>query len=119
MSSNIRIQRICQHCGNEFTAHTTVTKFCSQRCASRNYKKRERAALIAQSVEETNAIRNRPIEELKQREFLSVRQVSQLLGCSRQNVYKLIRAGKLKATNILKKKTIIRRADIDQIFETR
>ncbi len=28
MSSNIKLQRICQHCGNEFTAKTTVTQYC-------------------------------------------------------------------------------------------
>ncbi|MFA6334291.1 MAG: CHC2 zinc finger domain-containing protein [Bacteroidales bacterium] len=28
MGSNIRVQRICQYCGKEFTARTTVTKYC-------------------------------------------------------------------------------------------
>jgi len=53
---------------------------------------------------------------LKAKEFLSVRDVSQLIGCSRQTVYNLINSGQLKATNILKKKTIIRRYDIDLLI---
>ena len=32
MSSNIKTQTICQHCGNEFTAQT-VAEFCSDACA--------------------------------------------------------------------------------------
>ena len=43
MSSNIRIQRICQQCKNEFTAKTTVTKYCSDRCSKRAYKARQKA----------------------------------------------------------------------------
>ena len=44
MSSNIAIQRICQHCGKEFTARTTVTQYCSDDCAKRAYKARIKAA---------------------------------------------------------------------------
>jgi hypothetical protein len=42
MSSNIRIPKICQHCGNEFVPKTTVTKYCGDDCAKRAYKKRKR-----------------------------------------------------------------------------
>ena len=117
MSSKFEIVRICQYCGNEFTARTTVTKYCSNKCNKANNKLKERLAKIEQSNKQTLNIKSKPIEELKSKEFLSVRQVSILLGCSRQNVYKLINAGKLKATNILEKKTIIKRVDLDKLFE--
>jgi excisionase family DNA binding protein len=42
MSSNIRIQKVCMHCGEDFTAKTTTTQFCSDDCAKRNYKQRKR-----------------------------------------------------------------------------
>ena len=116
MSSNIKIQRICQHCGNEFTARTTTTLYCSHRCNSAAYKAKQRAGRVEQSNKETKRIKNQPIEELKAKEFLSVTQVSKLIGCSRQNVYNLINTGKLKATNILLKKTIVKRLDLDKIF---
>lgn len=61
---------------------------------------------MQKSNTETKQIKNKPIEELKAKEFLIVSDVSKLVGCSRQNVYKLINTGKLKATNILEKKTI-------------
>lgn len=117
MSSNIKVQRICQHCGKEFTAKTTVTQFCGDLCAKRAYKARLKNAKIEASNEETRSKKNQPLEELKAREFLSVTQVSKLIGCSRQNVYNLINSGKLTATNILEKKTIVKRSDLDKLFD--
>lgn len=117
MSSKIEVQRICQHCGNEFTARTTVTRFCSHRCASAAHKQKIRAGKVEQSNKQTQQIKTQPIEELKAREFLTVTQVSKLIGCSRQNIYSLINTGKLKATNILLKKTIVKRSDLDKLFK--
>jgi len=116
MSSNFKVQRICQHCGNEFTAKTTVTRFCSHRCSSLANKAIKRAEKVRKVSIETKQIKNQPVDELKAREFLTVTQVAKLIGCSRQNVYKLINTGKLEATNILQKKTIIRRSDLDKLF---
>ena len=117
MSSKIEVQRICQHCGNEFTARTTVTRFCCHRCASAAHKQKIRAGKVEQSNKQTQQIKTQPIEELKAREFLTVTQVSKLIGCSRQNIYSLINTGKLKATNILLKKTIVKRSDLDKLFK--
>ena len=117
MSSKIEVQRICQHCSNEFTARTTVTRFCSHRCASAAHKQMVRAGMIEQSNKQTQQIKTQLIEELKAKDFLSVTQVSKLIGCFRQNVYNLINTGKLIATNILLKKTIIKRSDLDKLFK--
>lgn len=117
MSSNIKVQRICQHCGNEFTARTTTTLYCSHRCNSAAYKAKIRTGKVEVSNKETQRIKSQPIEELKAKEFLTVTQVSKLIGCSRQNVYKLINSGKLRATNILEKKTIVKRSDLDKLFK--
>jgi excisionase family DNA binding protein len=116
MSSKIEIQRVCQHCGNDFTARTTTTLYCSHRCNNAAYKAKQRAGKIEQSNKETQRIKSKPIEEIKAKEFLSVRDVSKLIGCSRQNIYNLINTGKLKATNILLKKTIVKRSDLDKLL---
>jgi len=116
MSSNLKVQRVCQNCGNEFTARTTVTKYCSDNCSKKAYKVRIRTEKVQRSNNETKKIRAKPIEELKAKEFLTVTEVYKLINCSRQNVYKLINTGKLKATNILEKKTIVRRCDLDELF---
>lgn len=118
MSSNIEIQKYCECCGSLFTAKTTVTRYCSDVCSKRAYKARKRAEKINSAIDEIiKKDEQKPIKDFRQREFLTVTQVSKLIGCSRQNVYKLINAGKLKATNILIKKTIIKRSDIDDFFE--
>ena len=117
MSSNIQVQRICQHCGNEFTARTTTTLYCSHRCNSAAYKAKIRTGKVEVSSKETQRIKSQTIEELNAKEFLTVTQVSKLIGCSRQNVYKLINSGKLRATNILEKKTIVKRSDLDKLFK--
>ena len=53
MSSNIKIEKICEWCGNKFTAQTTVTRFCSKRCSEHSYKERMRQRKIALSNQET------------------------------------------------------------------
>ncbi|WP_158085349.1 hypothetical protein [Niastella vici] len=52
MSSNIRIQKVCLHCKKVFTAKITVTKFCSDDCAKRNYKLRIKVKKVEASVSE-------------------------------------------------------------------
>lgn len=119
MSSNIQLQRICEHCGNEFTARTTVTRFCGDKCAKTAYKARERTAKIENSNQRALKIKNKPIEDIKAKEFLSVRDVAKLLGSSRQMVYDLINSGKIKGVNLRIKKTIIPRSEIDKLFITK
>ncbi|MEQ1586545.1 MAG: helix-turn-helix domain-containing protein [Cyclobacteriaceae bacterium] len=116
MSSKIRIKRICQHCGNEFEARTTVTKFCGDTCAKRAYKVRLREGKISSSNAETLKIASRPIEDIRAKEFLTVRDVATLLNSSRQTVYTLINTGCIKAVNIAQRKTMIKRSEIDKLF---
>ncbi|PJJ76468.1 hypothetical protein BXY57_2088 [Thermoflavifilum aggregans] len=52
MSSNIRLQKTCQYCGNRFTAKTTVTQFCSDTCVKRAYKPRKRNEKIEVAIKE-------------------------------------------------------------------
>ncbi|MCA6434974.1 MAG: helix-turn-helix domain-containing protein [Bacteroidetes bacterium] len=117
MSSNIKIQRICQYCGNEFTARTTVTQYCSDTCSKRAYKARLKAAKIESSNKETQRIKSQPIEELKAKEFLTVREVARLLNCSVRSAYYYIESGTIKAVNLGRRITRVKRAEIDKLFE--
>jgi excisionase family DNA binding protein len=116
MSSNIRINRLCQLCGKEFEARTTVTKTCSDNCAKRLYKVRKRSDKIDQSNRMTQALKLKPIEELKAKEFLTVKDLSTLLNCSIRTAYYLISNGNIKAVNIAKRKTLVKRSEIDKLF---
>ncbi|MDW7691477.1 helix-turn-helix domain-containing protein [Flammeovirgaceae bacterium SG7u.111] len=115
MSSNIKVQRICQHCSKEFTARTTVTKYCSDNCAKRAYKARKKAEKVGKSNTETT--KQRPIEEIKAKEFLTVREVSILLGCSTRTAYRLIDNGTLKAVNLAERMTRVKKSELNNLLE--
>ena len=117
MSSKIEVKRICERCGDEFTAKTTVTRFCSLKCNSKANKQQAKAAKIERSNAETLRIKLKPIEELKVREFLTVREVATLLNCSVRSVYNHIDNGRIQAINLSDRMTRIKRSDIDKIFE--
>jgi excisionase family DNA binding protein len=116
MSSKIEVQRICQYCKKEFIARTTVTKYCSHKCNQRAYKARTRNGKVKQSDLETAKIKHQPIEELKAKEFLTVREVAQLLNCSIRSVYYYIDSGIITAVNLGQRMTRVKRSEIDKLF---
>ena len=117
MSSNIKVQRICQRCKMEFTARTTVTKYCSHRCGSLANKDLKRTEKVQMSNTETKRIKTQPIEELKAKEFLTVREVAQLLNCSVRSAYYYIENGNIKAVNLGQRITRVKRSEIDKLFQ--
>lgn len=117
MSSNIRLNRICQHCGKEFIAKTTVTKYCGDRCAKLAYKARVRNKKVENSNVETQKIKEQPLLELRSKDILTVKEAAAILSSSIRAVYDMINDGRLKAVNLSKRKTRIRRSEIDKIFE--
>lgn len=116
MSSNIKIQRICEHCGVDFTARTTVTRFCGDACAKRAHKARVRSIKIERSNEETRRIKVQPIEEVKGKDFLTVKDLAKLLSCSSRTAYRLIEQGHISAINLAQRMTRVSRTELDQLF---
>ncbi len=116
MSSNIKVQRICEYCGKEFTARTTVTKYCSDKCSKAAYKARKRAEKIIQSNTETHKVKYQSIEEIKTKEFLTVKEVASLLNCSVRSAYYYIASGTIKAVNLGQRMTRVKRSEIDKLF---
>ena len=120
MSSTLKVQRICEYCGNEFTAQTSVTRFCSLKCASRSYKQRKRDNKIGRAIEETNqqkilSASDLQLEAIKQKDFLSIKDAYTLLGVSERTFYRLMKNGTVPATK-LGRRTIIKRSVIDNLF---
>lgn len=119
MSSNISIQKVCEYCGKDFTAKTTVTRCCSDDCAKKAYKARKRAEKINNAIEVVEVKKQKkvkPIEDLKEREFLTAKEVSILLNCSVRSVYYYISNGIIEATNLGNRLTRIKRSNIDKLF---
>ena len=97
MSSNVRVQRICEQCGKEFQAKTTVTRFCSHQCNSRAGKLRMKELKVAVSNQETKGLMTQPIEQLNAKEFLSITEACKLLGVSRMTLYRQLQRKKVVA----------------------
>lgn len=117
MSSNISVYRICGFCGFEFVAHKTTTKYCSLKCSSKDYKRRLKNQKIESSNLQTIKIKNQPLIDLKDKEFLNVKQLALLLGFSTKTVYRLINAKTINTYNFSKRKILIKRSDINALFE--
>ncbi|MDQ3049376.1 MAG: helix-turn-helix domain-containing protein [Bacteroidota bacterium] len=66
---------------------------------------------------ETFKIKTRPIEELKAKEFLTVRDAASLLNCSIRTVYYYIQSGDIKALNLGQRITRVKRSEIDKLFQ--
>lgn len=116
MSSNIRINKVCKFCGNNYVAKTTVTKFCTDVCAKKAYKVRIRNEKIEKAIKlsEKELIEINPI--LINKEFLNIIEAGKLLGFSRWTIHRLIKDGKLKASKI-GSRIIISRNSIDKLFQ--
>ena len=134
MSSNIKIPKFCQYCGQAFVAQTTTTRYCSKTCNSRHYKqlKRDekvRATLKEQinsvtntNVQDLQSLQNLPIKtgnfiNLRDKEFLSVQEAAILVGASRWTIQRMIQRDEIKAGK-LGRRTIIPRAAIDNLFKS-
>lgn len=115
MSSKIEITKVCQECGNEFIAKTTVTKFCSQPCAARNYKERKKSEKLNQVKFPPGQKIEYNASQLREKEFLSITDTCQLLGASRMTIYRQIKNGNIKAVK-LGRRTIIRKSEIEKLF---
>jgi hypothetical protein len=117
MSSNFTVNRLCEQCGNVFVAKTTVTRFCSKLCNKRHYKAKERSQKMTPMDQAIKKVFEGKTEEVSDAEFLNVRNAARLLRASEKMVYHLINIGRLHAINLSERKTLVRRSDIDKIFE--
>lgn len=117
MSSKIEIQKKCEWCGIIFTARKTTTTYCSHRCANLAYKERQRSKRVADFKKELSIKElNKPIEDLKGKEFFSPTQAATLLGISRATMYRYMADGVIRVLQF-NGKTLIRRRDIDTLFD--
>lgn len=120
MSSNIRINRICEHCGEGFEARTLQTRYCSHRCNSRDYKKRKRQEKL-EKVNEQNYQQKRTqilsdVSQLRHQEYFSVNEAAAYIGISRRTIYRLIQNNSLKVHKV-GNRTIIKKSSIEYLFD--
>ena len=132
MSSNIKIPKYCQYCGQAFVAQTTTTRYCSKTCNSRHYKQIKREEKVQATLKEQiksvtsanserlQSLQSLPIPtgnfiNLRDKEFLSVQETAVLLGASRWTIQRMILRKEIKVAK-LGRRTIIPRSEIDNLF---
>ena len=106
-----------------FETQKVSTLYCSHKCNSKHYKlkkkleNKERAELpIIQQAEFKPKINALDKVLIKDKEFLTVKDVSTLFDCNPKTVYSFIKKGTIKATNLGKRKILIKRSNIDNLF---
>lgn len=114
--SNYEYTKICMHCGNDFIALKSTTKYCSHKCNSRAYKQKKRLKLKARVDLQTERVRNQSLYELNEKSYLSINETAKLLGVCNKTIYNYIYSGKLKATKLSTRLTIITKKDINYLF---
>ena len=114
MASNIDIQKKCEWCGKLFIAHKTSTRCCSHRCANLAYKERTRQ----KRVSEFQAMVNQQIEkeDCIDKDFCTPSEAAKYIGISRATFYRYLETNLIKSVQ-LKRKTIIRKRDIEALFD--
>ena len=116
--SNIRIKKICEWCGQEFVAQKVTTKYCSHRCANLAYKQAIRAKRIQQEEQRIQIVKSeKPLMDIKDKEYLSIAQAATLLGLSLQAVYKMIYTGHLAAYQLSSRLSFVRQSDIEEMLK--
>jgi excisionase family DNA binding protein len=122
----MKVRKICEHCGLEFIAQTTVTRYCSKTCNSRAYKvnvRELRVKLTEATQEIPSQSTSKPKEdptsyfELKTLDYLTVMEAAILLKCDKRTVYRMVKNGSIPAANLSIRKIRLLKKDIDTLFE--
>ena len=116
MSSNIRIQRVCEYCEKAFIAKTTTTRYST--CNSRHYKVRVKELKQVVSNKETKekVIKHTKFKDLNLKKVLSINEAAAYMGVSRSTIYRLITENKLTIIKV-RGRVLISRVLIEKRFE--
>lgn len=112
----MEIQRKCLWCGKPFIAHTMVTRYCCKSCTGKAYKARKRKEQLQQYEKQQTERPIPKVEPLEGKAFLLPDEVAVLLNISRATVYRHMASGAIRALQ-LRGRTIIRRKDIERMFD--
>lgn len=110
MSSNLRIKKVCEQCGKVFIAKKTTSRCCSDECAKKHYKWKQRQAKVEASDETTKEKLRNPIAPVTpsvtmvQQDLINIKTLSAATGLSRSTLFRLMKDQdfpKLKIGHIL------------------
>jgi len=121
MSSNMRIVKVCAYCKQDFIARKTTTETCSDVCAKRLYKVKQREKAI-QRAEVGTMVKRKPhayiteeeVKAIQAKEWLTLKEAALLLSVSPLTLRRWTLAGKVSSRKVGKKHAF-RRADLMKI----
>jgi excisionase family DNA binding protein len=110
MSSNLRIIKICAYCKQEFIARKIITETCSDPCAKRLYKVKQREKAI-QRVQLETMVKRKPqafvtgeqVKVIQAKEWLTLKEAALLLNVSPLTLRRWTLAGKVRSKKVGKK----------------
>lgn len=113
-ASSIKIKKTCEWYGNEFYAQKVTTRYCCKKCNEKAYKTGLRKAQVAEATK----VLEIQDSQTKDKEFMSVREVSQLLGITARATYNLIYRGQLIASKLSPRMTIITKESVNAMLSS-
>ncbi|KAA6299882.1 MAG: hypothetical protein EZS26_003980 [Candidatus Ordinivivax streblomastigis] len=114
--SQLKIPRICEHCGKPFEAKTVITRFCSSTCANKAGKKQKKKAKEEERKQQILQESATIIAEIQTRPYISIAEATVLFGISKNTIHRLIKAGKIPAINLGERLTRVSRTHIESMF---
>ncbi len=114
--SQLKIPKICEHCGKPFEAKTVTTRFCSDTCNNASLRLRKKQALEEERKKQVLQESKDTIAEIQTRPYISIAEAVILFGISKNTIHRLIRAGKIPAVNLGERLTRISRSHIEAMF---
>ena len=119
----MKILKTCEYCKQEFVAKTTVTKCCSDYCAKRLYKvkQREKKITVAVVKEESKqkpkaVITEEEIKAIQVKEYLTLKDAAFLLNISPLTLRRWTFSGKVESKKV-GKKHIYKRQNLIKMFQ--
>jgi len=117
------LKKVCQHCGNVFTAKTTVTKFCSDDCAKKNYKLRKKQEAIFSSNNETQKIilaepkikREKIVTD--EQELIDIRVLAAVTSIGERTLYRIVKDKEFPKIKIGRSLLFHKKSVIDYIIK--
>ena len=121
MSSNLRIVKVCEFCKQEFIARKTTSQTCSDPCAKRLYKLRQREKAISRTKLETEVkkkpkayITEEQVRMIQAKEWLTLKEAALLLNVSPLTLRRWVLAGKVRSEKV-GRKHLFRNVDLMKI----
>ena len=108
-----KTERNCPICGTSFTPKTINSRYCSEKCSRKAYK---RKVAEEKRQQELNAIAESVPDN---RPYISVPEAIAIYGVAKSTLYRLIRQGHIPAINLGTRLLRIDRQKLESIFPIR